>query len=293
MSSKTLVNLKLFLIFICSDMKGTAISVLGATKLSQSSSPLAATLLALGSGIGPAIVSAAALLTTFNEALSDLLGVSRVAFAMSRAGDLPKGLAYLGPGKNPWPSVIFVGLIATIVSSFFPFESAVAVSSFGTLLYYSIINLSALRLKQNQRFYPRGLAIVDLFDELKSKMAEKEVLEKVVSENTQKASYYTSNGKGKRKEQKIEIRPKPGEVKINRKPLIFVPKWIITIKAGEHTYNRKALAASNTLIVDEIAFCTNHFTLGKIWSTRKRTSAVCEICGGAFCDDHIFMVNNT
>lgn len=130
-------------------------------------------------------------------------------------------------------------------------------------------------------------------DELKSKMAEKEVLEKVVSENTQKASYYTSNGKGKRKEQKIEIRPKPGEVKINRKPLIFVPKWIITIKAGEHTYNRKALAASNTLIVDEIAFCTNHFTLGKIWSTRKRTSAVCEICGGAFCDDHIFMVNNT
>ena len=84
-------------------------------------------------------------------------------------------------------------------------------------------------------------------------MAEKEVLEKVVSENTQKASYYTSNGKGKRKEQKIEIRPKPGEVKINRKPLNTVPKWIITIKAGEHTYNRKALVALNTLIVDEIA----------------------------------------
>jgi len=47
---------------------GTAISVLGTTKLSLSSSPLAATLLALGSGIGPVIVSAGALLTTFNEA---------------------------------------------------------------------------------------------------------------------------------------------------------------------------------------------------------------------------------
>src|SRR5262249_25770428 len=52
--------------------------------------------------------------------------------------------------------------IATFVRSFFPFESAVAVSSFGTLFYYSVTNLSALRLKPNQRFYPRGLAIVGL-----------------------------------------------------------------------------------------------------------------------------------
>jgi APA family basic amino acid/polyamine antiporter len=97
---------------------GTVVAVLGSTKLSQSSSPLAATMVALGSGIGPAIVAAGALLTTFNESLSDLLGVSRVTFAMSRVGDLPKGLAHLGPGKNPWLSVLFVGLIATIVSLF-------------------------------------------------------------------------------------------------------------------------------------------------------------------------------
>ncbi|MDP9288674.1 MAG: hypothetical protein M3P08_10815 [Thermoproteota archaeon] len=28
-------------------------------------------------------------------------------------------------------------------------------------------------------------------------------------------------------------------------------------------------------------------------SVRKQTSVVCEICGGAFCDDHIFKVNNS
>lgn len=62
-------------------------------------------------------------------------------------------------------------------------------------------------------------------------------------QRTLKASYYTSNGKGR----KIEITPRPSEVKINRKRLIYVPKWIITIKAGKHPYNRKALAAaSNT-----------------------------------------------
>jgi predicted nucleic acid binding AN1-type Zn finger protein len=81
-------------------------------------------------------------------------------------------------------------------------------------------------------------------------------------------------------------------VVVNRKSLIYVPKWIIAIKAGEHTYHRKALAASSTLIVDEIAFCPNHFSLGKIWSARRRTSAVCEICGGAFCNEHIFKTNN-
>lgn len=141
---------------------GTAVAVLGTTKLPQSSSPLATTMLSLGSGIGSVIVAAGALLTTFNESLSDLLGVSRVTFAMSRVGDLPKRLAYLGPGKNPWLSVLFVGLIATIVSLFFPFESAIAISSFGTLFYYSVTSLSVLKLQPSQRIYPRGLAIAGL-----------------------------------------------------------------------------------------------------------------------------------
>jgi amino acid transporter len=47
----------------------------------------------LGIGFGAVMIAVGALLTTFNEGLSDLLGVSRVAFAMGREGDLPKGLA--------------------------------------------------------------------------------------------------------------------------------------------------------------------------------------------------------
>ena len=114
------------------------------------------------------------------------------------------------------------------------------------------------------------VGIID--DEISIKMAEKKVLKKVVSENTQKVSYYTSNGKGKKKEQKLEITPRPGEVKINRKSMIYVPEWIITIKAGEHIYNRKALAASNTLTVDQIAICPNHF-IRKNMSEMEHTQA--------------------
>jgi APA family basic amino acid/polyamine antiporter len=140
----------------------TVLAVLGATRLSLSSSPLEETMVAVSSGFGVAVVAAGALLTTFNEGLSDLLGVSRVAFAMGRESDLPSGLARLGAGQNPWRSVLFVGVISILVAAFAPFEVAVAVSSFGTLLYYTVTNLSALRLAKDQRMFPRVLAVAGL-----------------------------------------------------------------------------------------------------------------------------------
>ncbi len=141
---------------------GTAIAVLGASGLASSPSPLEAMMIAVGSAIGVALVAGGALLTTFNEGLSDLLGVSRVAFAMGRESDLPTGLAKLGAGKNPWRSVIFVGAITLVVAAFAPLELSVAVSSFGTLIYYSITNVSALKLSRSQRTFPRALAMAGL-----------------------------------------------------------------------------------------------------------------------------------
>jgi len=140
----------------------TAVSVLGFANLSGSSSPLVDVMMVVGSGVGVAIVTGGALLTTFNEGLSDLLGVSRVAFAMSRGKDLPEDLSRLGSDKNPWRSVLFVGAIAILVAAFAPFVVAVAVSSFGTLLYYTVTNLSALRLERSQRIFPRFLAVSGL-----------------------------------------------------------------------------------------------------------------------------------
>ncbi len=140
----------------------TVLAVLGASRLSQSPSPLEETMVAVSSGFGVAVVAAGALLTTFNEGLSDMLGVSRVAFAMGRESDLPSGLARLGAGQNPWRSVVFVGVISILVAAFAPFYVAVAVSSFGTLLYYVVANLSALRLTREQRMFPRVLAVAGL-----------------------------------------------------------------------------------------------------------------------------------
>jgi len=140
----------------------TALSVLGAGPLSHSSSPLRTTLVVAGITAGPAIVVTGALITTFNEALSDLLGVSRVAFAMGRGRDLPSRLAHLSLKQNPWVSVLFVGVIAILIAAFAPFTATVEVSSFGTLFYYSITNTSALRLKRADRMFPPWLPAAGL-----------------------------------------------------------------------------------------------------------------------------------
>ncbi len=148
------------LLYLCVGI--TALSVLGGAGLSASSSPLESTMAAVGSGVGVAIIAGGALLTTFNEGLTDLLGVSRVAFAMGREADLPTGLAHLGKDANPWRSVLVVGVVAMLVAAFAPFVVAIAVSSFGTLLYYTVTNVAALRLPVQQRSFPRGLAFAGL-----------------------------------------------------------------------------------------------------------------------------------
>jgi basic amino acid/polyamine antiporter, APA family len=140
----------------------TAISVLGAKGVATSSAPLEQTMVALGSGTGIVIIVAGAFFTTFNEGLSDILGVSRVAFAMGREGDLPKALSKLNDQRNPWRSVLFVGSISILVAGLAPFVAAVAISSFGTLLYYTVTNLSAIRLKKIDRMFPIGLSIAGL-----------------------------------------------------------------------------------------------------------------------------------
>ena len=140
----------------------TVIAVLSAPGVAASQSPLQSTMAAVGSWAGVAVVILGALLTTFNEGLSDLLGVSRVAFAMARKADLPSGVAHLGKDQNPYRSVLLVGVVAIVVAGFAPFGAAVGISSFGTLLYYTVANTSALRLEKQQRRFPRLLSLAGL-----------------------------------------------------------------------------------------------------------------------------------
>ena len=138
------------------------VGVLGPAATAHSASPLRAAMVAVGNPVGVVIVVAGALVTTFNEDLSDALGVSRVVFAMARGRDLPARLARLTTGANPAGAVVLTGCVAAILAALVPFGAQVAVSSFGSLLYYSITNYAALRLSPEKRRFPRALAAVGL-----------------------------------------------------------------------------------------------------------------------------------
>ncbi len=67
---------------------------------------------------------------------------------------------------------------------------------------------------------------------------------------------------------------------------IYVPKWVINIESHNRIYAREILAASSTILMDEIAYCPKEF-FARFRSGKKQTYAVCERCGTAYCRSHI------
>ena len=84
-------------------------------------------------------------------------------------------------------------------------------------------------------------------------------------------------------------------IKIKKEYLVYVPKWEInfeTTASYNKIYRREILAASNTVLVDEIAYCPKDF-FTKMRGNKKMTYAICEICGNAYCKSHIEKVKNS
>ncbi len=133
-----------------------AIGLVGASRLSNSNSPLTEAISVTGSAAAFYIVSAGGLLATASVLLTSILGVSRVAYAMSRRKDLPQTLSKLHPKYNtPYYSVWIVGVLMALLVLFIDLTKVVTISTFAMLFYYGITNFSALRLKAQKRLYPR------------------------------------------------------------------------------------------------------------------------------------------
>ncbi len=125
---------------------------------------------------------------------------------------------------------------------------------------------------------------------VKSQNAQKTVIQQVI-EDTRKEEDYEVRTKYGKETKKILLIAKPSEVIIKKASLIYVPKWNVDIESGQVTFMRKALAASKTVLVDTIAHCPRHLSIGDTQLVKKQTYAICELCGGAFCKDHVFLVD--
>lgn len=78
-------------------------------------------------------------------------------------------------------------------------------------------------------------------DRISIALAEKQILQKIVAENTMEVSYKVRKSNNKTVDRKLVIKPKLSDIEIKRKLLVYVPIWNIELKSGDFIYNRKNL----------------------------------------------------
>jgi len=134
-----------------------------ATAPGAQATPLEAAARAMGLPSVAALVAVGAVTAMLGVLLNLILGLSRVLLAMGRQGDMPPIFSRLSAaGTAPAPAVVAVGLAIAGLAAFGSIETAWAFSAFSILVYYAITNLAALRLPDEQRLYPRWIAVIGL-----------------------------------------------------------------------------------------------------------------------------------
>lgn len=144
----------------------TAVTALGAEGLAAETratgAPLQHAALVLAGRPLAALVAAGALAAMAGVLLNLLLGLSRVALAMARTGDLPAGLARIDAQGSPRNAVLAVGVLIGGLAALGSIKLAWSFSAFTVLVYYAITNLAALRLPRGSRRYPRAVPLLGL-----------------------------------------------------------------------------------------------------------------------------------
>lgn len=140
-----------------------AAGAIGAGGMAGTASPLEAAARVFPAEHAATIVSLAGVTAMLGVILSQLLGLSRMAFAMARGGDLPAALGavhahYHGPGR----AVLLIGAIAAVVAATGTLSGVAATASFAILVYYGIANLAALRMPRELKLFPNAVPAAGL-----------------------------------------------------------------------------------------------------------------------------------
>ncbi len=113
-----------------------------------------------GSGI---ILAVGAVTAMLGVLLNLILALSRVLLAMGRRGDMPNATARLNDaGTTPTVAVIVMGGVIALITLVGDVKIAWGFSAVNVLLYYSLTNLSALQLTDDERLFPRWVSIAGL-----------------------------------------------------------------------------------------------------------------------------------
>jgi APA family basic amino acid/polyamine antiporter len=102
-------------------------------------------------------VGALAGLTTVVMVL--LLGLSRVLFAMSRDGLLPRQLAHTGAHGTPVRITVLVAVLTAVAAAVFPIGKLEEMVNVGTLFAFVLVSAGVLVLRRTRPDLPRGFRV--------------------------------------------------------------------------------------------------------------------------------------
>jgi APA family basic amino acid/polyamine antiporter len=121
-----------------------------ASKLAGSDAPLA-TALKEGAGIGSwaaDILSVGALIAITSVTLTVLYGQTRIMFAMSRDGLVPRWVGKLSPRQTPALITATFGALVAIIAAFVPLSEIAKLVNIGTLFAFLIVNIGVIILRR-------------------------------------------------------------------------------------------------------------------------------------------------
>ena len=119
------------------------------TLLAGSGSPIADAARVTGNYAVVATISVGALIATASVLLTNLIGLSRVSFAMARNGQLPGQIAKIDARfGTPYVSIIGAGLLMTALVLLLNLAETIAIASFSVLSAQLVLNYSAIRVRR-------------------------------------------------------------------------------------------------------------------------------------------------
>lgn len=113
-------------------------------------------------GIAP-LVAFGAMTAMLSVLLNLILGLSRVLLAMGRRRDMPAITATLNPAQTtPTVAVMVMGGVIGLLVLLGNVKTTWSFSAFTVLIYYSLTNLAALRLRPDERLFPAWVSVLGL-----------------------------------------------------------------------------------------------------------------------------------
>ncbi len=114
----------------------------------------------IGSTWPGTIVAIGAIISIFSVTLVCLYGQTRILFAMSRDGMIPRVFAKVNPRTmTPIPNTVIVMIITSILAAVIPIDFLAEMTSIGTLVAFLVVSLGVIILRVREPELERGFRL--------------------------------------------------------------------------------------------------------------------------------------